>query len=746
MPVQSDCQLLNREKILGLVASDGPISRALHNYEERSQQKEMMGKVIDAFNDRQIALIEAGTGTGKSLAYLIPSIIWALQNQERTVISTNTIALQEQLINKDLPFLLETFGWDVKAVLVKGMSNYVCKRKLRDTENELRLMSDEQSEQLDQILAWEETTDDGSLSTLPIVPAYNTWERVNADGDACNLRACPHFEACYYFKARKEAKDAQLLVVNHHLLFSDLHARGLEDKPSGHYILPPYSRVILDEAHNIEDVATDHFAARVSRHGLVKLLIRLGGERHGQGKLAQLQQKIRDCFDVNYQSEFDSYQKRLAIDLPAAHRLLLQATQDTFHCLAAFQDLFSSHSESEDSDGQNNRDDKLRLGNQHFKHDFWINHVVIEVKDLVEQIIALVTALNSLDQDIANSDVLKLIDHTDSLRVDIRGICSRLTMIAQDLQLFCLQNIDGNGVRWLEKQLSGKHGVRQQAIDAQLDISQLLRDSLFNFFPTVVLCSATLSTSQKFTYIKKRLGLDQKISQERLSESIYLSPFDYQKQSLLIVPTEIPDPQDPKFIEKAAEYIYRSIQASRGNAFVLFTSYSMLNECYQKVTKRLQGDYYKLLRQGDDSRQTLIEQFKTIDRSVLFGTDSFWEGIDVSGEALRCVIIAKLPFKVPTEPLTQARAEAIRENGGSPFFEYSLPTAIMKFKQGFGRLIRNKRDRGCVVCLDSRLVKKNYGSAFLKSLPQLPLKLLSETDFDQTMREFYKKTYYLTKK
>ena len=736
---------LNIEEILKLLDANGPLSHFFKGFEPRKQQSQMMRDILKAYNKSEIALIEAGTGTGKSLAYLIPALLWQQRFKERTVISTNTINLQEQLLNKDIPLLTRALNIECKPALVKGMGNYICLRKFNEAKQELPLMSSLEISELELIEEWLDCTQDGSRSSLSIVPSAATWEKVGAEHDTCNHKDCPHYKECFYFKARKAASEANILIVNHHLLCYDLVSRNEEEKEQETTLLPHYTRVILDEAHHFEEIATDFFAAKISQMGLLRTLSRLSSEKQGKpsGKLNLLLQQIYDCYRKGDPKEVSQLLNRLNIDLPSQRwevRDLIDKACDAFQ---HFAKLMASGLKSEEDIQAG--EVKLRLLPYHQTHPFWINQIDAAAKGFMAAIEKYGQALDALVIDTAKIKNEKLNEMTKSTLFDIKALTNRLQEGAVILKEFIAPEIPINKVRWIEFQLQ-RSSSNTSLLDAKLDISSDLAKYLFNRMNTTILVSATLTTNQSFAFIRKRLGLTPEWMEARnINESIYEAPFDYEQQALFAIPTNLPSPSHPAFTQAAAEAIWKAIQASRGNAFILFTSYSLLKGCYDLLYERLKEQRFNPMKQGDTNRQALINQFKKTDRSVLFGTDSFWEGVDVAGEALRCVIIVKLPFKVPTEPMTQARSEAILANDGDPFFDYALPTAIVKFKQGCGRLIRNKKDRGCILCLDNRLLLKSYGRLFLNSLPPCRQLFVEMDELQKQMEDFYRRTYHLTK-
>ena len=727
------------DKARQILEPGGPLSLLLGGYEFRIQQQKMLEDIINAYQNNKIAIIEAGTGIGKSMAYLIPAILWSAQNKERTLISTNTISLQEQLLYKDIPLASKVSNSPIKAVLVKGMSNYLCLRKLGEANQEKGFFSDREGEELEQIQSWSEQTKDGSLTNLPIVPSHTTWERVCAEGDTCTKRRCPFFNKCHFFLARREAEDAQLLIANHSMLFTDLAYRANSEDPEQAGLLPSYNRVILDEAHNIERVATEFFADKVSYLPLLRWLGKLGADK--QGKLPQLGQKILFHYIKNMPADASSIHSRLSIDLPGMRRELLQDITSTFDSIVHFL-----QSELNIDPNFSKGELKLRILPKHSFSPFWKSEIAPHAEKLISNSRRYTQAIKSVISDVLDLKNGKLEEETESIRREILAFSNRLDVMCQNLENMMKVKHDKAKVMWSEAKTL-RTFTNSHLINADLDISNKLVEYLFKKFPTTILCSATLTTNQNFTFIRERLGLtNDKLLQKKLIEKVYPSPFDYPKQALLLIATDMPNPSSPNFCEAACEKIWRSIQACRGNAFVLFTSYTMMKKCYDTLAPKLRENKYTIFKQGDCNRNTLLEKYKESNRAVLFGTDSFWEGVDVAGEALRCVIIVKLPFKVPSEPIIEARTEAIDAQGGDSFHDYAIPNAIVKFKQGFGRLIRNKKDRGCIVCLDSRLINKNYGRLFLNSLPKCHQVSLANSDqLQDQMESFYKRSYFLTK-
>ena len=736
---------LNIEAALSILGPAGPLAGNLKGFESRPEQVAMMRNILDAYNHNQIALIEAGTGTGKSIAYLIPALLWAVQTKERTVISTNTITLQEQLLHKDIPLLTKALNLDVHTVLVKGMHNYLCLRKFDEVQQESLLLTPQEVRELEGIDAWKENTQDGSRSSLPFTPTHALWEKLSAESDTCTRNNCPYFQKCHFFKARKDAQEAQILLVNHSLLFSDLALRNDNEAGKDVGILPNYTRIILDEAHNIEHTATEFFASNTSQLDILRLMARLTTEKGGnaQGKLPLLKSKLGKIKIKDHTKTITSIHNRLTLDLPGMRRELLNHAHEVFSAYSRFSKMMQNIPEY--ADDMSVGEQKLRIFAHHHDHRDWKERLIPNVKQLVESIKRYEQGLKALLEDIKQLEG-SVDDQIKGVMFEVNALAQRLGACAGSIEDFTLNPITVNAVRWIEVHPL-KLMVNISLIDAQLDIAKTLADTLFCKYPTVILCSATLTTNNHFNFIRNRLGLTHEHLKSRvIKEYTYNSPFNFADHAMLVLPTDMPNPTDPQFNAVAAEKIWQAIQASNGNAFVLFTAYTNLKTCFDLLEARLRERGYNPLKQGDDDRLMLINKFKKTDRSVLFGTDSFWEGVDIAGEALRCVIIVKLPFRVPSEPLIQARSEAITARGGDPFMEYSLPQAIVKFKQGFGRLIRNQRDRGCIVCLDNRISTKRYGKSFLDSLPKCQQIFVAGDAMQKAMSDFYRRTHFLTKK
>jgi ATP-dependent DNA helicase DinG len=713
---------LDEDEIEALLAPGGPVSRAHPVYEDRPAQRELARAVARAFNEGGTLLAEAGTGTGKSIAYLIPAIRWAAANRERTIVSTNTINLQEQLVGKDLPFLRRALGEPFRFALVKGRQNYVSIRRARlAAQSAGVLFDDAQRAELDAILQWLEATRDGSVQDLPFTPSAEVWDEVASDSDVCLRAKCPHFEACFYQRARRDAAAADVLVVNHHLLFSDLAVRRAQGNYTAPAVLPPYRRLILDEAHNLEDAATAHLGANVSRRGMLRLLGRL--DRRGRGILQAFEERLKAGPDdllqqdalrriaVELRPEIDRAREQIA-DLFAQLEALVMATEDGI----------------------------LRFGDEFFAEPTWLNGLAPAYESLVALLEQLARGLDRLREmirvDTRWSEALE--EHL----VELQAVAGRIRGSVDALRLaFGPEDDTLPMVRWIERRGVARGKESNVAVRAApVDLSDTLRSALFERVETTVLTSATLTTRNDFEFVRSRLGLDH--AGLRVREATYPSPFDYGEQAVVLIPTDLPVPreQSSDAFDLATAGVVEDLAAmSDGGIFVLFTSYRSLRAVSAELRRRGVDRRWPLFVQGEAPRAQLVERFTCSGRGVLLGVASFWEGVDVPGHPLRGLVITKLPFKVPGEPLTAARIEAIERNGGNSFLEYMLPHAALRLKQGFGRLIRSATDRGCAVLLDRRVLEKSYGRYFLETLPPAPVRTGPWAELAPVLRDFYER-------
>jgi len=729
--VEKKVRPINSNALAKLFDSDGPISKKLDKYEFRPQQIEMMEVVSQAINEDKIAIVEAGTGTGKTLAYLLPAITYAVGNQERMVVSTNTINLQEQLVNKDLPFLQSVFAQKFKAVLVKGRTNYACKRKLMEADQDLDLFSEQgDKSELKTLLDWAKTTKDGSKSDLNIEPRYDVWEKIQSESDTSLKTKCPFYNECFFYSARRKAAVADVLVANHHLLFSDLAVRAARGA-SENAILPTYDRIVLDEAHNVEEVATSYFGTRVTSLGLLRMLGKLyrkkGSDEKGlliylSGKLGKVARRMPHEDFLKVQEGL----QELGVTEAEKLRVTLTATMDKiFETVAGADSQNAKFSEK-----------KLRLTPFIVDQTEWQENVVQPTQSLVKEIHRFAARLNELMRKL-EAIQMKIGLSALSLTIDLQAQLDRLDLAANDIEHILLE-LDETHVRWVEVKIGYKGAQMVRLQSSPLDVAPILKETVYDKFKNILLTSATLTVEGRFDYLKKRLGLTA-VASDKILERQLAAPFDYETQTLVAIPTDIPEPNSPSFVNEITELIFKSVQISQGRAFVLFTSYGLLYKLYNVLKPRIEALGFNVYKQGQENRHRLLERFRDDKSSVLFATDSFWEGVDVHGESLEMVIITKLPFRVPTEPIVEARVEAIERRGGNAFLEYTVPQAAIKFKQGFGRLIRRKTDRGAVLILDKRVIQKKYGRGFLNSLPKCRTASGSSEQVLVELENFYSK-------
>ncbi len=649
---------LTIDQILG---DGGLIARTFNQFETRPQQIQMAKAVKTAFDKGGHLTAEAGTGVGKSFAYLISAIDLVRQKKGKVLISTYTINLQQQLINKDIPFLSEILPWEFSAVLAKGRGNYLCKRRLEYARRTSRDLFRDFGAQLSELTQWSRTTEDGSLSDLDKVPDHDVWDAVRSEHGNCRGRKCKFFRDCFYWKARRALDTADIIVANHALMFSDLIL-----KQNDYGVLPKYDHVIVDEAHNIESVAEDHFGINISNFTISYLLRKLYNPKTRKGLLAFSE----STEPVELVKKCDNAAKVFFTQVQAWHAHAKD--ENNGKCYAGFVD----------------------------------DNITDSLKNLR---MSLVKEVKKIEDEDEQFEYERYIDKCRSIETELKD--------------FLKQPNDEN-VYWVEV---GKARRKRTSLrSAPINVGPHVKQCLFDAYNSVIMTSATLSCGKGkdkkgFEFFAGRIGL------EVYNAVKSGSPFDYQSQVTMYIEADLPEPNHEDFNDKATEALKKYIKKTDGKAFVLFTSYSMLRKMAETLEEWFAENNFDLLCQGAGvDRSTLLEEFKANERSVLFGTDSFWQGVDVRGDALSNVIIVKLPFAVPNHPLIQGRIAQIKKEGHNPFFTYQLPTAIIKFKQGFGRLIRSKTDTGIVVVLDSRIAHKRYGHTFIDALPPCKIEVVSD--------------------
>jgi ATP-dependent DNA helicase DinG len=649
----SDVTIRTLPSLHEFFAPGGILARSSLPYEYRPGQLEMAKAVERSLAERRHLIVEAGTGTGKTLAYLLP----ALRTGQRVIVSTGTKALQDQLFFRDVPFL-ETLLGPLRVCYMKGRANYLCRHKLVTLQNQPILSGLEEIDQYRQIAEWEQTTETGDRSELSGLPESSAlWSKLDARTEACLGSTCPDYRRCFITEMRRRAQESDIIIVNHHLFFADLSVKQEAAGAPDAGILPEAAAVIFDEAHELEEVASNYFGLSISNLRFEELArdmeTHLRG-KEGAGAITGVTQQLRDRSRMFFAG------------LPLA------------------------------GDGRQpfvGREDFLETSGD----------LYIGVRATLRRLEAEMEGMNGVDE--------------------APGLKKRVARLRTELE-FLLESNSSNMVYWMERRIVGGAPERGSAGSARrgfrtenrhtflqatpIDVSELLHEMVFETIPSVVLTSATLTVQGGFEHMRKRLGLTE------ARELVVPSHFRYGEQALLYLPPNMPDPRDPEFPEAAANCIRRVLNLSRGRAFCLFTSYSQMRDLYERLLPVLD---FPILLHGTAPRKALLEEFRSTPNAVLFGTSSFWQGVDVQGEALSCVIIDKLPFAVPSDPVVAARMKAIEEAGGKPFFDYQVPSAVLTLKQGFGRLIRSLEDRGVLVLLDPRVSRQRYGRTFLASLP-----------------------------
>jgi len=748
LPTHEDCARLNVEASAMHLKKGGTLG-TMPGYEERPGQIDMTGAIVSAFNAREHLMVEAGTGVGKSLAYLVPSILWAWTNDTPVIVSTATRNLQSQLIGSDIPRALKVLGDDAqkfKVALLKGRGNYLCLRAVSDFfAAGFWTMSADEQELTPAFIDWLKTTPDGDLDSYEGLPR----NLLSCPGEECSGRRCPFYSRCFVYKARKAAASAHLVVVNHSLVLAEATAPG-----SG--ILPSYGRVIFDEAHNLEDIATEYLSYEFSLPSLTRILNRLI-RRSDKGKRARsggVLSSVERQFQKGAFAGNPSGEKVMRLVGEAAHMTVkvVNAAEDLFGIAALLLSPAKDRGLCRYKVTDGVRSHSLHGLFKPYEADVWKESDFLKAQtDLEAQLAAMVNLLHDLRDTLDDAAPEGEFNYLGDLSSQVNGIADSLVSFANEAN-FVIRGSTDTHAYWVERVHMEKRPSYLRLVAAPLSVADDLKKLFYEVKDSVVLCSATLRVGNDFKYMARRLGCG-----ERYKMLTATSPFDYFRQALVLAPDCLPDPSaNPAEYASALALLMRDLfSVTHGRALVLFTSYEMMNAVATSAHQLLADGGIRLLVQGEGlSRESMTRLLKesavspsedssnqTFKQSsiptVLFGAQSFWEGVDVAGAALSCVVLARLPFAQIGDPIVEARSEKIDREGGSSFRDYALPEAVIKFRQGFGRLVRTKSDRGVVVVTDPRLVTKNYGATFRKSIPASVHTVTDLTDLLQRVADFF---------
>lgn len=691
------------EQAARVLEPGGPLSRVLSGFESRPQQVHMAKVVARVLSEGGVGLVEAGTGTGKSFAYLTPAALHARRGRERIIISTHTHNLQEQLLREDIPLLQSALRADGEredetifdAAVLKGWSNYVCLWRLEQAGLGQQQLFPEQKQALARLQRWSETPDhSGTREDVEFPVPQHVWDDVNAESDTCIRQRCPFYDDCYYFRARRRAQAADIVIANHHLVCADFAVRHEVGWDTDVGVLPRARHIVFDEAHHLEDVFTQHFGLSFSKTRIQQLLGRVQGKT---GLISRLQ-RLLSQFPGRDGAE--TIATALAAAAPKAVAAVHADSEDFFAHIAGLALTASGEGGGARSGGDKSA---VPLPRGMIEARFW-QPLGASLESLSSTLTRLAEDVRGWQEEAAGTDAIAW--ETDALARRAEGAAKDLSSLAEP--------DDGKLVYWLQQQ--GRRRDEWALRGAPVEIGAVVQETLLENVPAVVMTSATLSTGDEFQYFKQRVGLDgwaAIVAEERIP-----SPFDYERQVLLCVAEDLPEPEQPAFWSKLAAALELWLAASDGRAFVLFTSYRALHSVHDELRPWLTRQGMTSLRQNDMSRARLLERFRTSPRAVLFGTDSFWEGVDVPGDALSLVVVTRLPFRVPTDPVATARRRTLEERGMDAFDRLTVPQAVMRLRQGFGRLIRSGEDRGAVIIADKRILTRAYGRRFLAALPR----------------------------
>lgn len=718
----SPSEPVDSDQVVRLFGAKGALAKSLSSFEERAGQTALAIETTEAFNHDRVVAFEAGTGVGKSFAYLIPAILWAVQNRGRVIVSTQTIALSEQLVSKDLPLLARTLGVDFRFALVKGRGNYACRRKMGEVakERDQFAFDEEHRAWIDDILVRLESSETGSLSDLAELPPDAIWDDFRSTSDQSLKTRCPHYQECFFYNARRRAAGAHIVVVNHHLFFADLAVRMVTGDGRSDLVIPGYDRVVFDEAHRLEEVATQHLGHGFSRIGLLQLL----GRWWSRGRSKKESERGRFVWVLTQMRDEAVSESREFLEMVLLPRL---------------RDLRGSVAEAFDSARENIRSrldaseiesfQALRLGEKPGD---------LSAEAIEEPIVYLRDELIDFRQILRRG--FRLLDGEpftpeskhEGLLVEYRAAISSVDKVLEAVE--GLLAPPEHYVRWIELGPGDRGNLVMRL--APIRVSELLEQRLYQTTKTVAMVSATLSVRGRWDFLGDRLGWT-RVDEQRFVGSTFESPFDYPNQARILLPDDLPDPGESRFVDAFAALCMDAIRGVSGRTFVLFTSHWMLREVSTQLRGRLAAWGYPVLVQGEAPATELLRRFRVAGNAVLFGNQSFWEGVDVPGDALSCVIIARLPFRVPSHPLEKARTEELRDRGENPFRSFTIPQAVLALKQGVGRLIRHTKDRGVVIIADRRITTKQYGREFLESLPDAPQSVGPWSELLRELRDFF---------
>mgnify|MGYP006277490201 FL=1 len=669
---------INKEEILDYFKENGPLAENMEGFEYRNEQIEITESIIDNFNNSDFTLIEAGTGIGKSFAYLIPALYWAVKNDEPVVISTNTINLQQQIMDKDVEFLKKVLPFKFKADLAIGRKNYLCIRKLKNIGNSFSDQSEQQG--FEKLVDWTEKTKTGIRSEIKFNLKNSVWDEVASDSDYCIGSLCPYYDDCYFMQARNELFNSDLIVVNHYLLLSDALIKN-----SGYSTLPKYKSLIIDEAHNFHDVATYHLGKTTSYKLNNQILKKLYDKKYSI--IPRIRNKVGSLKTDNKEKIYQLIDQNIIPQI----KKLEENNKEYFLLIDKFFQKYEQSSLilAEDIKEDDTYKDINEKGfNFHKNYD----DLLVYLKSLINQ--------------------LKMVENYDKIEAELLELRQNLNTVNEMVfnLLFNLEADDDDYVFWLEKYRYNDKYVSHMS--ALLNVEGHMPDMLWEKLRNVLMTSATLTVNDSFNFFTEALGISNQ------KEVIVNSPFNYEKQSRLIIPNDIYTPSNNAFTSQIADDLTDILRTFKGSTMVLFTSYSMLDSLYKKINHKLEEENINILSQSKYSRKYIMDKFKAGKNQIIFGTQSFWEGVDIVGKDLKYLIIMRLPFPVPNDPVNAARVNLMKQEGKNYFFEYFIPKAVIKFKQGFGRLIRSKNDKGIVICMDNRIISKRYGQVFLNSIPE----------------------------